>query len=90
MRLIILFHVVQRVKLCRVVLPLVNTPSRLGVYVLDQLSILYILCILFVKDRFYEELERVFDKFLKYHKKILLGYFNAKVRGIYFQTNNRE
>jgi hypothetical protein len=25
------------------------------------------------------ELERVFDKFPKYHMKILLGYFNAKV-----------
>jgi hypothetical protein len=26
-----------------------------------------------VKDSFYEELERIFDKFLKYHMKILLG-----------------
>jgi hypothetical protein len=26
-----------------------------------------------VKDRFYEELERVFDKFPEYHTKILLG-----------------
>jgi exonuclease III len=32
----------------------------------------------YVKDRFYEELERVFDKFPKYHTKILLGDFNAK------------
>jgi hypothetical protein len=32
-----------------------------------------------VKDSFYEELERVFDKFPKYHMKILLGDFNAKV-----------
>jgi hypothetical protein len=34
-----------------------------------------------VKDNFYEELERVFDKFPKYsyHIKILLGDFNAKV-----------
>jgi hypothetical protein len=32
-----------------------------------------------VKDSFYEELERVSDKFLKYHMKILLGDFNAKV-----------
>jgi hypothetical protein len=31
-----------------------------------------------VKDSFYEELERVFDKLLKYHMKILLGNFNAK------------
>jgi exonuclease III len=33
-----------------------------------------------VKDSFYEEFERVFDKFSKYHKKILLGDFNARVR----------
>jgi exonuclease III len=32
-----------------------------------------------IKDRFYEELERVSDKFPKYHMKILLGDFNAKV-----------
>jgi hypothetical protein len=32
-----------------------------------------------VKDSFYEELERVFDKVPKYHIKILLGDFNAKV-----------
>jgi hypothetical protein len=32
-----------------------------------------------VNDIFYEELESVFDKFPKYHKKILLGDFNAKV-----------
>jgi endonuclease/exonuclease/phosphatase family metal-dependent hydrolase len=32
-----------------------------------------------VKDSFYEELERVFDKFLKYPTKILLGDFNAEV-----------
>jgi hypothetical protein len=32
-----------------------------------------------VKGSFYEELERAFDKFPKYHMKILLGEFNAKV-----------
>jgi endonuclease/exonuclease/phosphatase family metal-dependent hydrolase len=32
-----------------------------------------------VKDSFYEELERVFDKFPKCHMKILLGDFNAKI-----------
>jgi hypothetical protein len=32
-----------------------------------------------VKGCFYEEWERVFDKFPKYYIKILLGYFNAKV-----------
>jgi hypothetical protein len=32
-----------------------------------------------MKDIFYEELERVFDKYPKYHKKVLLGNFNAKL-----------
>jgi hypothetical protein len=32
-----------------------------------------------MKDSYYEELERVFDKFPKYLMKILLGDFNAKV-----------
>jgi endonuclease/exonuclease/phosphatase family metal-dependent hydrolase len=32
-----------------------------------------------VKGSFYEEMERVCDKFPKYHMKILLGHFNAKV-----------
>jgi hypothetical protein len=31
------------------------------------------------KDSFCEELEQVFDHFPKYHMKILLGDFNAKV-----------
>jgi hypothetical protein len=32
-----------------------------------------------VKNSFYVELERAFDKFLKYHVNILLGDINAKV-----------
>jgi exonuclease III len=32
-----------------------------------------------IKDSFYEELEQVFDWFPRYHMKILLGDFNAKV-----------
>jgi exonuclease III len=32
-----------------------------------------------IKDRFYEEIEQVFDKFPRYHMKILLGDFNANV-----------
>jgi hypothetical protein len=32
-----------------------------------------------IKDSFYEELEQVFDQFLRYHMKILLADFNAKV-----------
>jgi exonuclease III len=30
------------------------------------------------KESFYEELEQVFDQFLRYHMKIMLGDFNAK------------
>jgi endonuclease/exonuclease/phosphatase family metal-dependent hydrolase len=33
----------------------------------------------YIKDRFYEEVEQVFDTFPKYHTKILLGDFNVKV-----------
>jgi hypothetical protein len=32
-----------------------------------------------VKDSFYEELERIFDKFPKYHMETLLGDLNTKV-----------
>jgi exonuclease III len=32
-----------------------------------------------VKDSFYEELQRVFDKFTKYHMNILFGDLNVKV-----------
>ena len=31
------------------------------------------------KDSFYDEVEQVFDNFPKFHMKILLGKFNAKV-----------
>jgi hypothetical protein len=45
-----------------------------------------------VKDSFYEELERVFDKFPKYRMKILFGDFNAKVvrRAIFKPTFGNE
>jgi hypothetical protein len=39
-----------------------------------------------MKEKFCEELERVFDQFPKYHMNILLDDFSAK----YFQTNKRE
>ena len=39
------------------------------------------------KDSFCEELEQVFDHFPKHHMKMLLGDFNAKVGGEYFQAN---
>jgi len=32
-----------------------------------------------MKDSLYEELEHLFDQFLKYHMKILLEHFNAKL-----------
>jgi hypothetical protein len=32
-----------------------------------------------MKDSFYEEVEQVFDQFPRYHMKILLGDFNAKL-----------
>jgi hypothetical protein len=31
------------------------------------------------KDSFYEEIEKVFDQFPRYHKKIVLGDFISKV-----------
>jgi uncharacterized protein YlzI (FlbEa/FlbD family) len=45
-----------------------------------------------VKDSFYEELERVFDKVPEYHMKILLGDFNAKEgkKYIFKQTTGNE
>jgi hypothetical protein len=43
------------------------------------------------KDSFYEELERVFDDFPKYHMEILLGEFKYKsIQKEYFQTDNSE
>jgi hypothetical protein len=41
-----------------------------------------------MKDSFYEELERVFDTFAKYHMKTLLGDFNAKVGGKTFSNQH--
>jgi hypothetical protein len=32
-----------------------------------------------IKDSYYEELEQVFDQFPRYHMKILVGDFNAKL-----------
>jgi hypothetical protein len=45
-----------------------------------------------VKGSFYEELECVYNKFPKYHVKILLGNFNAKVgkEDIFKQTIGNE
>jgi hypothetical protein len=45
-----------------------------------------------MKGSFYVELERVFDKFPKYHMKILLGNFSAKIgkKCILKQTTGNE
>jgi hypothetical protein len=45
-----------------------------------------------VKESFYEELECIFDKFPKYHMKILLDHFNAKEgrENIFKQTIGNE
>jgi hypothetical protein len=44
-----------------------------------------------MKNSFYEETDRVFDKFPKWHTKIFLGDFNAKVTwGRNFRTHNWE
>jgi hypothetical protein len=45
-----------------------------------------------VKESFYEELERIFDKFPNYHMKMLLRDFNAKVsrEDIYKPTIEKE
>jgi hypothetical protein len=38
-----------------------------------------LLLLLLLRDKFYKELEPVFDKFPKYHMNILLGDFNAQI-----------
>jgi hypothetical protein len=44
-----------------------------------------------VKDSFYKELERAFDKFLTYHVNIFVGRFKCQSRqGRHFQTDNWE
>jgi hypothetical protein len=44
-----------------------------------------------VKGRFYDELDRIFVKFPKYHMKLLLGDFNAKIgREIFKPTIGNE
>jgi exonuclease III len=58
-------YIILRGRWCHIVVPNVHAPKE------DKTDI--------VKDSFYEELEHVFNKFPKYHMKILLGDFNAKV-----------
>jgi exonuclease III len=58
-------YIILRGRWCRIILLNVCAPTE------DKIDD--------VKDKFYEEVERVFDKFPKYHIKILLGDFNAKM-----------
>jgi exonuclease III len=58
-------YIILRGRWCHIILPNVRAPTE------DKTDD--------VKDSVYEELERVFDKFPKYHMKILLGDFNARV-----------
>jgi exonuclease III len=57
-------YVIQRGRWCDIILLNVHVPTE------DKIDL---------KASFYKELENVFDTFHKYHMKILLGDFNAKV-----------
>ena len=58
-------YIVLRGRWCNIIVLNVHSPSE------DKCD--------YSKDSFYEELEQVFDHFPRYHMKILLGDFNAKV-----------
>jgi hypothetical protein len=58
-------YIIQRGRWCHIIVLNVHVPTE------DKTDE--------VKDSFYDELEHVFDKFPKYHMKILLVDFNAKV-----------
>jgi hypothetical protein len=58
-------YIILRGRWCHVIVLNVHAPTEVKTEV--------------VKVSFYEELERVFDTFPKYHMKILFGDFNAKV-----------
>jgi hypothetical protein len=58
-------YVILRGLWCNVIVLNVHAPTEDKIY--------------HIRDRFYEELEQDFDKFPKWHMKILLGDFSAKV-----------
>jgi hypothetical protein len=60
-----LSYIILRGRWCNIIVLYVHAPTE------DKIDE--------IKDRFYGELEQVFDKFPRYHTKILLGDFNAKV-----------
>jgi hypothetical protein len=59
-------HIILRGRWCDIIVLIVHAPAE------DKIGD--------IKDRFCEEPEQVFDKFPKYHMKILLGDFSAKSR----------
>jgi hypothetical protein len=64
-------YIIQRGRWCHIIVLNVHAPTE------DKTDE--------VKDSFYDKLEHVFDKFPKYHMKILLVDFSAKVgRGRHF------
>jgi hypothetical protein len=56
-------YIILRGRWCDIIVLIVHAPTEDKIY--DM------------KDSFYEILERVFDKFPKYHKKMLLGDFQT-------------
>jgi hypothetical protein len=58
-------HIILRGRWCNIIVLNVHAPTE------DKIDD--------INDRFYEELEQVSDKFSRYHMKILLGDFNAKL-----------
>jgi hypothetical protein len=58
-------HIILKGRWCDIIIQNVHAPTE------DRIDDM--------KDGFYEELERFFVKFPKYHMKILLRDFNAKV-----------
>jgi exonuclease III len=60
-----MLYIILRGRWCDIIVLYVHTPTE------DKIDD--------VKDSFYDELEQVFDKFPKYHMKILLGDYNTKV-----------
>jgi hypothetical protein len=58
-------YIILRGRWCDIIVTNVHAPTE------DKID--------YIRDRFYEELEHVLDRFPKYHMKILLEGFNAKV-----------
>jgi hypothetical protein len=71
-------YIILRGRWCDIVILNVHTPTE------DNIDDL--------KDKIYEEPERVFDKYPKYQKKILLGAFNVKIvkEDVFKLTNGNE